>query len=109
MCMYALTLSLFMFVAGHAYSIESISSNMAIFRSYISTLSVTLKKNTGLLSISDCSEAAAQNHPFSKISPENTGDRVLLLVKLQADCSEYRFYTKITPTRMLSWKSFKSF
>ena len=34
---------------------------------------------------------------FSKISPENTGGRVCLLIKLQTDCSEWRLYTKITP------------
>ena len=38
--------------------------------------------------ILDCSEAAVHSHSFSKIYPENTGGRVLLLVKLQADCSE---------------------
>ena len=47
--------------------------------------------------ILDCSEAAVHSHPFSKISPENTGGRVLLLVKLQTDCSEWRLYTKMTP------------
>ena len=35
-----------------------------------------------------CSEAAVHSHPFSKILQENTGGRVLLLVKLQAGCSE---------------------
>ena len=35
-----------------------------------------------------CSEAAVHNHPFSKISPENTAGRVLLLLKLQTGCSE---------------------
>ena len=54
--------------------------------------------------ISDCSEAAAYSHYFSKISPENTGGRVLLLGKLQTDCSEYRLYTKMIPPRMFSWK-----
>ena len=29
----------------------------------------------------DCSEEAAHSNQFSKISPENTGSRVLLLVK----------------------------
>ena len=43
--------------------------------------------------ILDCSEAAVHSHPFSEISPENTGGRVLLLVKLQTDCSEWRLYT----------------
>ena len=38
--------------------------------------------------ILDCSEAAVHNDPFSKISPENTSGKVLLLVKLQTDCSE---------------------
>ena len=35
-----------------------------------------------------CSEAAIHSHPFLKISPENAGVIVLLLVKLQTDCSE---------------------
>ena len=35
-----------------------------------------------------CSEADVYSHLFSKISPENTGGRVLLLVKLQTGCSE---------------------
>ena len=38
--------------------------------------------------ILDCSEVAVHRHPFSKISPEKTGGRVLLLVKLQTDCLE---------------------
>ena len=38
--------------------------------------------------ILDFSEAAVHNDSFSKISPENTGGKVLLLVKLQTDCSE---------------------
>ena len=33
--------------------------------------------------ILDYSEAAVHSHPFSKIYPENTGGRVLLLVKFQ--------------------------
>ena len=36
----------------------------------------------------DCLEAAVHSHPFSKISPGNTGARVLPLAKLQTDCSE---------------------
>ena len=54
-----------------------------------------------------CSEAAIHSHPFSKIYSENTGGRVLLLVKLETDCSEKRLYTKMTPLRirMFSWKS----
>ena len=38
--------------------------------------------------ILDCSGAAVHSHPFSKVSPENTGGRVLLLNKLQTDCSD---------------------
>ena len=38
--------------------------------------------------ILDCSEAAVHSHPFSEISPGNTGGTVLLLDKLQTDCSE---------------------
>ena len=45
----------------------------------------------------DCSEPAVHSHPFSKISPENTGGRVLLLVRLETDCSECQLYTKMTP------------
>ena len=55
--------------------------------------------------ILNCSEAVVHSHPFSKISPGNTGGRVLFLVKLQTDCSEKRLYTKMTPSRMFSWKS----
>ena len=47
--------------------------------------------------ILDCSEAAVHSHSFSKISPGNSGGRVLLLVKLETDCSEWRLYTKMTP------------
>ena len=72
---------------------------MAFFRNSILTLSVTLKNNgernfycenriTLQAAILDCSEAAIHSHPFSKISPENTGGRVPFLVKLQTDCSE---------------------
>ena len=53
----------------------------------------------------DCSEAAVHSHPFWKIPRGNTGGRVLLLVKLQTDCSEWRLHTKMTPPRMFSWKS----
>ena len=49
------------------------------------------------IAILDCSEVAVDSHPFSKISPGNTSGRVLLLVKLQTDCSEWPLYTKITP------------
>ena len=38
--------------------------------------------------ISHCSEVAVHSHPFLKISPENLSVRVLLLVRLQTDCSE---------------------
>ena len=55
--------------------------------------------------ILNCSEAAVHSHSFSRISPENTGGRVILLVKLQTDCSGWRLYTKMTPPRMFSWKS----
>ena len=51
------------------------------------------------------SEAAVRSHPFSKISPGNTDCRLLPLVKLQTDCSEWRLYAKMTPQRMFSWKS----
>ena len=43
---------------------------------------------TNRAAILDYSEAAIHSHPFSKIYPENTGGRVLLLVKFQNDCSE---------------------
>ena len=35
--------------------------------------------------ILECSEAAVHSNPFSKISPGNTGGRVLFLVKLETD------------------------
>ena len=38
--------------------------------------------------ISHCSEADVHSHALLKIFPENSGVRVLLLVKLQTDCSE---------------------
>ena len=41
-----------------------------------------------LAAILDCSEAAIHSHPFSKISPENTGSTALVFVKLQTDCSK---------------------
>ena len=37
--------------------------------------------------ILDCSEATVYSHTFHKISPENTGGRVLVLNKLQSNCS----------------------
>ena len=43
---------------------------------------------TSQAAILGCSEATVHNHPFSKIFPENNGDGVLLLVKLQTGCSE---------------------
>ena len=39
--------------------------------------------------ILDCLEAAGHSNLFSKIFPGNTGGTVLLLVKLQTDCSEW--------------------
>ena len=36
----------------------------------------------------DCSGAAVHSHLFPKVYPENTGGRVLFLVKLLTDCSE---------------------
>ena len=41
--------------------------------------------------ISHCSEAAVHSHPFLKNSPENSGVRVLLLVKLQTDSTKNVF------------------
>ena len=79
----------------HAFSVETIASDMAIFRNSILTLSVALQKNAEINfyceksnHILDCSEVAFHSHLFWKISPENTGVRVLILVKLQIDCSE---------------------
>ena len=43
---------------------------------------------------SDCSEAAIQSHSFLKIDPENTGFRVLPLVKLQTDCQSSDYILK---------------
>ena len=85
---------------GHVYSVESIGSNVAIFRNSLLTLKVlryeripkeifvVRNRITLQAAISDCSEAVVHSHPLSKISPKNTGERSLLLVKLQTDCSE---------------------
>ena len=54
----------------------------------------------------DSSEVAVHSHLFSKISLENACARVLLQVKLQTDCSKQRLYTKMSPPRMFSWKSY---
>ena len=37
----------------------------------------------------DCSEVAVHCYPCLKISPEKSGGRILLLVKLYTDCSEW--------------------
>ena len=55
------------------------------------------KRITLQAAIFDCSEAVAHSHLFSKIYRENTVARVLLLVKLQTDCSEQRLFTNMTP------------
>ena len=49
---------------------------------------------TSKAAASSSSEAASQNHLFLIISQENAGDRVVLLVKLQTDCSEQPFCDK---------------
>ena len=83
----------------HTCSVETIGFDVAIFRNSILTLSVMFKRMpkeifivrnriTLQAAILNRSEAAVHSHPFSKISPENTGGRVLLLSKLQSDCSE---------------------
>ena len=54
---------------------------------------------------SPSSEAAVHSYRFLKISPENIGARVILLVKLENNCSEWQLYTKMTPSRMFTWKS----
>ena len=80
----------------------SITFNMAVFRNSILTFYYVIKEYrfffyfffflrnqiTLQAAISDLSEAAVQRHPFSKVFLENTGGRVLLLVKLQTDSSE---------------------
>ena len=68
-------------------------------------ISVVRDRITLQTAILDCSEVAVQSHPFSKKSPGNIGGTVLLLVKLQTDCSEKQLYTKMPPPRMFSWKS----
>ena len=55
--------------------------------------------------ILEYSEAAVHSNPFSKICPGNTGGRVLLLVKLQTDCSGWQLYDKMVPLRTFFWKS----
>ena len=101
---------------GHVCSIETIGCDVAIFRNSMLTLSVTLWKNVERSFYCEKSNKITSSylglfrstvhiHPFSKISPENTGGRVLILVKLQTDCSEKWLYTKMTLPRMFSWKS----
>ena len=92
---------------------------MAIFRNSILTMKVlryermpkeifvVRNRITLQAAILDCSEAAVQSHPFSKIFPENTDGSFTF--KLQIVCSEYRLCTKMTPARMFSWKSSESF
>ena len=46
------------------------------------------------VAILDCSEANVHSHPFPKTYPENTGVRVLLLVKFETDCSEWDYILK---------------
>ena len=89
---------------GHACSVETIGPDVAIFRNSILTLSVKrmqkeIESNRITLqaAILDCSEAAVHSYPFLKIYPGNTAGRVLILIKLQTDCSEWRLYTKMTP------------
>ena len=80
---------------GHACSVETIGSEEAIFGNSILTLrmrkEIVIVRNRITLqaALLDCSEAAVHSHPFSKISPGNTDGRVILLVKLQTDRSEY--------------------
>ena len=63
-----------------------LGSNMAIFRNFILTLSVVLKKNTKInlynritskAALSDCFEVAVLSHPCSKMSQENSSGRDL--------------------------------
>ena len=49
---------------------------------------IVLNRITLQAAILDCLETGFHSHPFSKISLENTGGRVILLVKLKTDCSE---------------------
>ena len=80
-------------------SYELFTSIYGIFNSYFLHFQVKIKmtyfsyltENQILLSIpvqaaiSDCSEAVVQSCPFSNISPENPGCRVLVWVKLIKD------------------------
>ena len=60
--------------------------------------------------ILNCSEAAVQSHPFSKIPKENAFKKgSFFRKKLQTDSPEHPFYTKVTPPRMFSWKSSEFF
>ena len=70
--------------------VTSIGSDVVIFRNSIllEELFIVRSQITLQAAVSDCSEAAIHSHPFSKTSPVKTGVRVLLLVKLQTDCSE---------------------
>ena len=84
----------------NACSVETIGCDMVVFRNSILTLSVSYKtmrkeiftvRNRKKLqaAILDCSGAAVHIHSFLKIYPENIGGTVLLLVKLETDCSEW--------------------
>ena len=70
--------------------VTSIGSDVVIFRNSILLEETFIVGNQITLqaAVSDCSKAAIHSHPFSKTFPENTGVRVLLLVKLQTDSSE---------------------
>ena len=89
---------------SQACSVETTGSDVVIFRNSILTLTVTLQKNaernfyceksnyiTSQGAIMDCSEAAVHSHPFSKISPGNTGGRVLFWpnLRLTVQSSDY--------------------
>ena len=75
---------------GHAYSVESIASDVVIYRflSYKNIKYFFYCEKTNYITqaaISDCAEAAVHSHPVSNICLGNTDSRVLLLVKLQTD------------------------
>ena len=78
---------------GRPYSAENAGSDVVIYRflSYKNTKESFYYEKTNYITqaaISEFAEAAVHSHPFSKICLRNTDDRVLLLVKLQTDCSE---------------------
>ena len=72
-----------------AYSVGDKGPDVVILKFYINVKSDVIKAYELQAAISHCLEAAIHHsHLFLKISPKTSGVRVLLLVKLQTDCSK---------------------